>query len=93
MLAEARCVGALIIVYYMLPDTRSKSDHNKVVVLVQVRPKITMGCLGTNDCEAVTRGTISTPCLSSILNNAHLKISISIAKPHVRYWTPQAIRL
>ena len=33
---EARCIGAMMIVCYLLPDTRTKADHNKVIVLTQV---------------------------------------------------------
>lgn len=32
----ARCVGALIMTYYMLPDTRAKSDHQKIIYFAEV---------------------------------------------------------
>ena len=37
----ARSIAAVAMTYYMLPDTRFKSDHNKVMIFVQVYKKLT----------------------------------------------------
>ena len=36
VLAAAKSVTALVLLCYLLPDTRSKSDHNKVITFVPV---------------------------------------------------------
>lgn len=43
----AKHVIALILVYYLLPDTRTTSDHNKIIIFVQVSSSYTFVLLIT----------------------------------------------